>query len=171
MFGAVADYVRKFHREHPEVQNVLDVGGYNVNGSVKDIMQGVNVFATDMREGPGVDLAINGHDLLSKFEENSFDLVTCCETLEHDVLFWVTVENMRKLVKPGGWLLVTAPGVYFFEHDYPSDYYRFTEAVFRDYIFREWQEVDVWLYKDVNQLQIGDDKANRTVLGCARKPL
>jgi len=53
----------------------------------------------DMRPGACVDIQMNAHDLLTKFEPNTFDCVICFDTLEHDDKFWLTVDNMKKSYK------------------------------------------------------------------------
>ena len=168
MFWKVLDTLRVLEDRHSgEFKKVLDVGSRNINGSVKDVLKNSKIIGIDMIDGDDVDIVLNGHDLMDEFTPNSFDLVTCCETLEHDDNFWLTVENMRKLVKPGGYLYISTPGINFFRHDFPYDYYRFTEEVFTHYFFKSWEDVFVENYTDSNSKY--DNKPNN-VTGWARKP-
>jgi ubiquinone/menaquinone biosynthesis C-methylase UbiE len=77
-----------------------------------------------------VDLVGNAHEL--PFDEASFDHVLCLEMLEHDEQFWVSIGEMKRVLRRGGSLVITTRGFHFPRHDYPSDYYRFSpEALTR----------------------------------------
>ena len=170
MFWKIEHFVRDFNKEHGPFEKVMDVGSRNINGSVKDGLTGYTEFiGVDMIEGKDVDIVIDAHDLDTLHYENYFDLVTCCETIEHDVNFWTTVRHIRSIVKPGGWMLFTAPSINFFRHDFPSDYYRFTTSAFTDFIFKDFEDVHVEEYFDANDPCT--QKPNNTILGYGRKPL
>lgn len=49
--------------------------------------------------------------LPSAFEDESFDLITCLETLEHltDVFLFPLLGEIRRLLRPGGFVLFTVP--------------------------------------------------------------
>lgn len=103
---------------------VLEVGSLNVNGSVRELFTNVESYVgVDFREGPGVDKVMNGHDL--QFEDSYFDVVISTEMLEHDDEFWVSVREMGRVLKPGGFLFLTARGNGFEKHEFPADYWRF----------------------------------------------
>lgn len=89
------EYLDKFLESH-KVSTVLDVGSYATeNGAhVKDIFErhGVAYTGCDMREGDNVDVVVNGHELTKVFDKESFDLVTCFDTFEHDDAWWLTLE-------------------------------------------------------------------------------
>ena len=101
---------------------VLDVGCMDVNGSVRPLFS--NYLGVDMREGNGVDIVASAAHL--PFVNDVFDNVLCLEMLEHDATFWLSVPEMIRVLKPGGVLVLTSPGINFPHHDYPSDYWRFT---------------------------------------------
>jgi hypothetical protein len=54
----------------------------------------------------------------------SFDLVISTSSLEHDPMFWLTFAEMARVVKPGGFVYISAPanGPY---HGHPGDCWRF----------------------------------------------
>lgn len=174
MFWKISYFIQDFWKEKGTFAKVLDVGSRNINGSVKDSIKQAGVgeplefVGIDMLPGEGVDVVLNGHDLSKRWPQATFDLVTCCETLEHDVEFWKTIEEMKKVLKPGGYLLVTVPSINFFIHDFPSDYYRFTSEVFKDFIFKDFEDVYVEYYYDKGDPN--KDKPNNSVLGYGRKP-
>ena len=117
------------HKVLPEMK-VLEVGSLDVNGIITDLFPAGTFTGVDMREGSNVDVVMNGHDLVSKFGEEAFDVVACFDTLEHDDKFWLTVEQMRKVLKKGGWMLIGVPGRNCPAHDHPSDYWRFMFGAF-----------------------------------------
>lgn len=51
----------------------------------------------------------NSNDL-SRFADGVFDVVLSNATLEHDPFFWLSLAEMRRVLKPGGLLLIGVPG-------------------------------------------------------------
>lgn len=100
----------------------LDVGSLDVNGSVKDLFS--DYTGLDMREGDNVDVVANAHDI--PFKDNEFDCVVCLEMLEHDDNPFKTLSEIYRVLKKGGWCILSASGINFPKHDYPSDYFRYT---------------------------------------------
>lgn len=103
-------------------RNTLEVGSYDVNGSVRPLFDGEYV-GVDMRKGPGVDIVSSGHAL--PFPDEYFDVVISTEMLEHDPAFWLSMKEMGRVLKKNGYLIITARGNGFPLHDYPGDYWRF----------------------------------------------
>jgi SAM-dependent methyltransferase len=118
----VEDVVKNYQLNN---KTVLDVGSYDINGSVKSAFldAGCAYTGVDMQAGPGVDIVMNSHSL--GFNDESFDVVVSCEMLEHDAEFWVALKEMGRVLKAGGTLIVTARGNGFQYHPYPKDYWRF----------------------------------------------
>lgn len=103
---------------------VLEVGSYNVNGSVRDLFPDVAEYVgIDIEDGPGVDMVLSSHDLHMHWQD-WFDVVLCCEMLEHDTDPRATIEQIYGVLKPGGFALVTARGNGFQFHN-PPDRWRF----------------------------------------------
>lgn len=122
-------------------KRILEAGSMNVNGSVRpmiELLYPAEYLGVDIRDGNGVDQICNIYELTKEFGENSFDGVVCTETLEH-VRNWVlAVSNLKNVLKPGGFLIVSAPSRGFHKHDYPHDYWRFQRADFKR-IFSDMQ--------------------------------
>jgi SAM-dependent methyltransferase len=116
----------------------LDVGSFNVNGCVRPFF--TDYIGVDMRQGPNVDMVMNAHHL--EFPDATFDNVLCMEMLEHDDAFWVSVAELKRVLKPGGTLVITVPGIGFPKHDYPSDYWRFTAEAL-NVLFQGYRDVRV----------------------------
>lgn len=107
--------------------STLEVGSFDVNGSPRSMFAGSYV-GVDMRSGPGVDEVASAADL--PYRDRSFDVVVCCEMLEHDPSPWRSLPEMARVLAAGGWLLLTARGIGFPAHDYPGDFWRFTPSAF-----------------------------------------
>jgi len=113
--------------------HILEVGSYNVNGSVRTLFDQTNYLGVDIVEGPGVDMVLSAHALSTELGFERFDLVVSTEMLEHDRKPWRSLYNMCDVLKDGGLLLVTARGNGFGEHN-PPDRFRFMEQGFHDII-------------------------------------
>lgn len=87
---------------------VLEIGSYNVNGSVRQWFEGCDYLGVDWRPGPGVDRVCLAHELDEPPE--SRDTVISTETLEHDKFWPQTLAKAWELLKPGGLLVVTTAG-------------------------------------------------------------
>lgn len=153
--------------KHGPFEKILDVGSLNVNGDVRGLFTNCSYVGVDMRDGPNVDVVLNGHDLATRYGPE-FDLVICMDTLEHDDRFWLTVEAMRKVLKPGGWLLITVPSLFHGRHDHPSDYWRFFETAVKDAMLDGYEDIEL----SVGNWSTGanSDKPDE-IFGYGRKPL
>lgn len=56
----------------------------------------------------------------------TFDLIICTQVLEHCLDPFAGMREMARILKPGGFLLFSAPHVWFY-HPHPSDNWRFTQ--------------------------------------------
>lgn len=107
---------------------ILDVGSFNVNGSLKSVIP-VTV-GIDIREGTGVDRVMDACDLVKVYGENYFDNVVSSNAIEHckDVIGVLT--NIFDVCKPGGIIAISGATANKDRHDYPGDYWRFDIATF-----------------------------------------
>jgi len=112
-------------------KDVLEVGSLDVNGNLRQTFldAGAKSYTgVDMRAGANVDHVMNAHAL--GFPDQSFDIVVSSEMLEHDSHFWLSMQEMGRVLKPGGHLILTARGNGFQMHLHPDDYYRFMPSSF-----------------------------------------
>jgi len=106
------------------MKSILEVGAFDVNGSLKDFKsEDCEWVGVDLEPGKGVDIVIERASRLP-FEENSFDLVVATSIFEHDPTFWLTFNEMLRVVKPNGFIYICAPSNGWV-HRYPMDVYRF----------------------------------------------
>ena len=132
----------------PARGRVLEVGSYDVNGSVRPLFKNLHRFPSylgvDMREGPGVDQVCMASEL--PFPDESFEVVVTTEMLEHDARFWVSVQEFNRVLTPGGHLIITTRNIGFPYHEYPHDLWRFTSDGLRQLL--QWAKFEVLDAKD-----------------------
>jgi len=126
-------FYEKYCKTNIENKKILDVGSYDVNGTMKPIFEKGQYIGLDMEEGPNVDVVGVSHDI--PFKDNEFDIIACSSCFEHDDMFWVSFQEMCRVLKPGGYMYVQAPsnGPY---HGWPGDNWRF-------YI-DSWKALEKW---------------------------
>lgn len=95
-----------FDWNNNDALKVLEIGSYDVNGSVRMFFPKNNYCGLDIVEGPGVDLIYDGKKL--NFAKSSFDLVLSCEVFEHNPYWKVTLQEMYRVTKPSGYIVITA---------------------------------------------------------------
>jgi SAM-dependent methyltransferase len=106
----------------------LDVGSYDVNGSVRGLFRR-QYTGIDARPGPGVDHVWNIED--GPFP-GDWGVVVSTEMLEHTPRPWRAVKYMERSLATGGWLLLTCRGYddrgSFAPHNEPADFWRYSTA-------------------------------------------
>ena len=108
-----------------KLERVLDVGSYDVNGTTRVAFAGLNCeyIGMDLMPGPGVDLIDNIETTIMPGQ--SFDVLTCTNTLEHVHDWKKAVTQMVRLTKVDGFLIIVAPSPGFEYHMFPEDNWRF----------------------------------------------
>lgn len=86
---------------------VLEIGSYDVNGSVRGLFPRAEYVGLDIRGGPGVDRVWDGETLPPDLT-CAFDCVVSTETLEHAANPEAVVQAMIQALVPSGDLIVTA---------------------------------------------------------------
>jgi SAM-dependent methyltransferase len=128
-----------------------------INLIEQGMVNGATVFKADARRLP--------------FSDAEFDLLIAASTLEHIPDFWDALAEMRRVLAPGGLMVISTPGfvttqlgnrirtlaarlrlpdvlrrgsITMQPHGEPHDYYRFSKHTYRDVIFDSFQDVTVW---------------------------
>lgn len=104
--------------------NVLVLGTGKVNYRTM-IPKASQVLCTDIQAGENVDLVADAHDL--PFEDEAFDQVVAIEVLEHLKNPGQAVQEIARVLKPGGEIVVSIPFM-FRVHGDPHDYQRLTSS-------------------------------------------
>jgi SAM-dependent methyltransferase len=85
---------------------VLEIGAYDVNGSVREQFAGASSYVgVDLAAGPGVDLVSYGHEV--DHADGTYDVALSGECFEHDPHWRETFQNMVRLTRPGGLVAFT----------------------------------------------------------------
>ena len=102
--------------------NILEIGSYEVNASIRDIFKGTKYLGIDLLAGPGVELVVNGEDIRKL--NNKFDIVISSECFEHAINWKKIFFSMIDCVKDDGFIIMTCASTGRIEHGTTrSDYY------------------------------------------------
>ena len=144
-------FYKKYCEKDIEKKYILDIGSYNVNGTVRPIFEKGNYIGMDMFEGPNVDVVANAHEI--PFEDGFFDIMVSISCFEHDDMFWVTFLEMCRVLKEGGYMCINAPsnGPY---HAHPGDNWRF-------YI-DSWKALEKWGKKQGYDIELVEHYIDET---------
>lgn len=104
---------------------VLDVGAMGLNGAYRPLFDQKrwSYFGLDLTTGPNVDIVAED-PYHWPIESSRFDVVVSGQAFEHIEFFWLTILEIRRVLKPGGVAFIVAPsrGP---QHKNPVDCWRF----------------------------------------------
>lgn len=137
--------------------DILDIGAYDSKGNYNYS----NIFnekkwnyqGLDLKPGNNVDIVVEDPYNWIEIEDNSFDVIISGQAFEPIEFFWLTLEQIKRILKPGGIMCIIVPSTGPV-HRNPYDCWRFTpEGVkaFAKYIKFEIIETgssDIPLWKD-----------------------
>jgi len=105
---------------------IFDIGSKSAGGSYAfgDPPPGARLVCVDIAGGPGVDLVADAHDM-PMVADGTVDCVVTISTLEHVRYPGKVIDEIFRILKPGGILYVNVPFVFPFHAD-PDDFYRFS---------------------------------------------
>jgi len=121
----------QFIAAHATTRRTLDIGAQN--GPYAAFFP--HRIGLDIRPGAGVRIIGDAHTL--GIGDATFDVVLCTEVLEHLVEPQKAIDEMFRVLKPGGELLLTTRFL-FPIHDAPHDYFRYTKYGLR-YLLRRFE--------------------------------
>jgi len=136
-------------------KRVLEVGSKFVNGSVRPLIerfcQPKEYIGVDIEPGRYVDVILPAEKLIEYFGIESFDVVISTEVMEHVFDWRLIINNIKSVLKRGGFIYLTTRSRGFPYHAALHDYWRYEPSdmvrIFRDFkIVR--LEVD-WEYPGV----------------------
>ncbi|HEV3202851.1 MAG TPA: methyltransferase domain-containing protein [Gemmataceae bacterium] len=109
---------------------ILEIGSQQVPGqegiaNLRPLFKNKPYVGVDMRPGPGVDVVADVEALPQS--TGTAGTVIAMNTFEHVPRFWRGLEEIHRVLRPDGVLLLSCP-FYFHLHSYPSDYWRFSPA-------------------------------------------
>lgn len=123
-YNACKSFMTKYLDEKTTL-NILDVGSMDLNGSASEIFKNKTWKYTgmDLEPGQNVDIVCNPGENFP-FEDNFFDVCISSSAFEHDKAFWVTFNEMVRVVKKNGLIYINTPSSGRV-HRYPLDCWRF----------------------------------------------
>lgn len=105
--AAQMEFVRSVREKYPNSfisSRVLEIGSYDVNGTVRVFFDNCDYTGIDVIAGNGVDVVCQGQDFTSK---KKFDTIITCEMFEHNMYWKETWLNILKLCKSGGLVVMS----------------------------------------------------------------
>ncbi len=132
MRPAVLEFARDVAAGLPLAEPLVELGARAAEGQegiadLRAIFGAAEHIGCDIQEGPGVDRIEDIHALT--FPDESVGTVICLETLEHVADPLRAVQEMHRVLKPGGVLAISSL-MFFPIHAHPWDYWRFTPEGF-----------------------------------------
>lgn len=96
-----------------------------------------------------------GNSNCMDFDDATFDCIVSSSALEHDKYFWRSIQEIRRVLKPGGYFIVGVPIYMTLPTDadhttktyarhglaYNADFYRFSEQAVREVFFEDYSKV------------------------------
>ena len=130
--NSVRGRIRGFIEQHAAKlgDDVLEVGSRMTSKNAwwivnRDLAQG-RWTGIDMQAGHGVDQVADIHALPQAWRDR-FSAVLCSEVLEHVERPWVALPELRSVIRPGGWIVITTLFA-FPEHGFPDDFFRYSRS-------------------------------------------
>lgn len=112
--------------------DILDVGSLDTSGTnynYKSIFNSSNwtYQGLDFEKGANVDIVVDDIYNWYEVEDNSYDVVVSGQFFEHLGFFWLTMAEIDRVLRPGGFCCIIAPSGGPKHGDADTDCYRFYE--------------------------------------------
>ncbi len=129
MYWFVETYLPAFRNQK---LTILDLGSMDVNGSYKDLFDAPlwHYQGIDQEAGRNVNIVLADSYNWKEIQTNSQDVIISGQAFEHVEYFWILLEEIGRVLKPGGLVCIIAPSRGY-EHRYPVDCWRFYPDAFK----------------------------------------
>lgn len=104
MHEAARDYIAKHSSSLCFIDYILEIGGRDINGGLRDLWPNATWISVDPIPGPGVDIV---GDFRNHKHPFPVDLIICCEVFEHTEHWRDLIKAARTNLSPHGTFLVT----------------------------------------------------------------
>jgi len=105
-FSFVRQHVPHLTANH----HVLEIGGQDMNGTIRGLFHPAQYLCVDIAAGKGVDVVADAATWRPLDPDRYFDVVVCCEVLEHTPDWRAILQTAHDVMAPGGRLIVTCAG-------------------------------------------------------------
>ena len=124
-------YFKETYLNPNEELKILDIGSFDKDGNYNYGLilneKKWTYHGLDLKQGNNIDIVVeNAYDWEDEIEDETYDLVISGQAFEHIEFFWLTLEQVKRVLKPGGlfFLIVPSTGPV---HKNPYDCYRFNK--------------------------------------------
>jgi SAM-dependent methyltransferase len=107
MHAEAYEYVRAAAEPLSHLGHVVEYGSRNINGTVRSLFTTDRYTGIDVVNGRDVDVVA---DAATWETDTPADCVVCCEVLEHTPDWQLLLASARRILTPGGTLIITAAG-------------------------------------------------------------
>lgn len=133
MRQSIREFVQICAETLPIAEPIYEFGAFQVPGQehiadLRSFFHRKKYVGADMREGTGVDVILNLHDI--DLPSASVGCALILDTFEHVEYVRKAAQEAYRILKPGG-VLVISSVMNFPIHDHPYDYWRFTPEAFK----------------------------------------
>lgn len=118
---------RRFRNRYvlPTYKVIVEIGSRDLNGSIRDLFihEGWEYTGYDLHDGSAVDVVLEHPWNWPEIRDASVDVVLCTQTLEHCHEPWMVLNEIKRIVRPGGLIYLNVPAERP-QHDHPVDCFR-----------------------------------------------
>jgi SAM-dependent methyltransferase len=116
----------------PAGGRIIEVGSRNRTGILKRgrIPGAWEYTGVDIMSGENVEIVLDAHELSKTLPRASFDAAFSMAVFEHLLMPWKAAVEINRILKPGGLLMVATHQAWPI-HEYPWDYFRFSDSAWQ----------------------------------------
>lgn len=122
-------YFKEKYLNQNENLNILDIGSLDKTGeyNYKLILNNKNwtYEGLDLIEGKNVDIVVKNLYNWIEINDETYDVIVYGHSFEHNEFFWITLNEIDRVLKPGGIICIIAPSSGPVNRN-PYDCWRFT---------------------------------------------
>ena len=115
---------RTLHRTHIMGKEILRVGSPDLDSPLRLMANShgaASYVGIDIELGPNAGKIRRVEDLLGNFGPESFDLLICCEMLQHVEDWPLIISIFKRIIRPHGSILITTRSPALLTHNIPGD--------------------------------------------------
>lgn len=119
-------FIKNYLEKIPHRLSVIDIGSCDTNGTYKQFFDQSKYCYTglDIEKGKNVDMVPKHPYKWTEIEDEAFDVVISGQLFEHIEFFWLTMAEMARILKKGGYIaIITSKNSVL--HRYPINCYHF----------------------------------------------